>query len=903
VFSVGARLGAYEIVAQLGAGGMGEVYRARDTRLDRDVALKVLPAHLATDEAARSRFEREAKAIAALSHPNILAVYDVGRLRPEGAPASQGGDVAFVVMELLEGETLRKRMTDAGSALPIRKVTQIGIEIAQGLAAAHEKQIVHRDIKPENIFVASDGRVKILDFGLARQVPSPSSSTTDAATQIQQTDPGTVMGTVGYMAPEQVKAATVDHRADIFALGCVLYEMASGRRPFVRDTAAETMTAILREDPPDLVRDSGAIPAAFEPIVRHCLEKRPEERFQSARDLAFALQSLSGSSADAGRAFRPGDDAGAKAPASESSRRRPLIPAAVAVVLAAGAFMAGRNIGRGPIATTGLHIQSFQQVTDTAGVETSPTLSPDGKTVVFASDRDGSFQVYSQRVGSRTSTALTSGPDNSAPAFSPSGERIAFRSERDGGGIFLMSASGESVTRVSSEGHTPSWSPKGDELVLSHGAFFSPNDASASAPGLIAVDIASGRSREVLRGTQVAMQPAWSPHGQRIAFFSLRQNSGQRDIFTVAADGSAADAPLVEVTNDPALDWSPAWSPDGRHLYFSSNRGGTMNIWRIAIDEATGTPQGEPEPVTTPSGYAGRVAFSQDAGVMAYASLDWRSTLLRQPFDSVRGQNSGPPAPVFKSTRPIRDHAVSPDGQWVVFNETVPQEDLFLTRADGREYRRLTDDAARDRGPVWSPDGQTIYFYSDRSGRYELWKVRPDGSPPAVISKETNANFPVVSPDGKRIATSGVSAAGLLILDAGRSVDAPANPEPAVAPGQIFWPFSWSAANKLLGINVTRQGSIAGVSEYDVDKKQYRSLTGAYSSYAVPLWLRDGHRFLVRSGSGIDLVDGSTGARKVLTAVRGYMVGRSISIGPNDAWYSYTETGTEGDIWIAKIKK
>ncbi|HSC26856.1 MAG TPA: serine/threonine-protein kinase, partial [Vicinamibacterales bacterium] len=278
----GARLGAYEILSKLGAGGMGEVYRARDTRLDRDVALKVLPAHLATDEAARARFEREAKAIAALSHPNILAVYDVG---------TEGG-LAFVVMELLEGETLRQRMTESSGPLPMRKVTQIGTEIANGLAAAHDKQIVHRDIKPENIFLAADGRVKILDFGLARQTMPAAVSGTDVATQLQQTDPGTVMGTVGYMAPEQVKAATVDHRADVFALGCVLYEMASGRKPFARDSAAETMSAILRDEPPDLVSESGAIPATFEPVVRHCLEKRPEERFQSARDLAFALQSV-----------------------------------------------------------------------------------------------------------------------------------------------------------------------------------------------------------------------------------------------------------------------------------------------------------------------------------------------------------------------------------------------------------------------------------------------------------------------------------------------------------------------------------------------------------------------------------------------------------------------------------
>ena len=900
--SPGARLGAYEVVAQLGAGGMGEVYRARDTRLDRDVAIKVLPPVLAMDEAARARFEREAKAIAALSHPNILAVYDVGRLRPEGASASQGSDVAYVVMELLEGETLRQRLNQSpgASAMPIRKVTQIGIEIAQGLAAAHEKQIVHRDVKPENVFLAADGRVKILDFGLARQATTKAGDT-DADTQLQQTDPGTVMGTVGYMAPEQVKAAAVDHRADIFSLGCVLYEMASGRRPFTRDTAAETMTAILREDPPDLVRESGAIPAAFEPIVRHCLEKRPEERFQSARDLAFALQSLgtgSAASAPAGAVSA----AGVAAP-SAAGRRVPVAALLGVAGAALAAFFLGRATGGGqPV--TGAPVESFQQVTDTPGVETEPTLSPDGKIVVFTSDREGSLQIYSQRVGSRASGALTTGAaDNHSAAFSPDGERIAFRSERDGGGIFLMTATGESVTRVSDAGHSPSWSPDSKELVLARGAFFSPTDVAASAPGLFAVELSSGRKRDVLKGTQAAMQPAWSPHGHRIAYFALRANSGQRDIFTIAADGSGADSPPVEVTKDSWVDWSPVWSPDGAYLYFSSDRGGTTNLWRIAIDEVTGRTRGTPEPVTTPSIYSGRMSFSRDGSAMVYASVDWRSTLLRQNFDAVRGERMGPPTPVLKGSRPIRDHAISPNGEWLVFNESTPREDLVVARVDGREYRRLTDDEYRDRGPVWAPDSQTIYFYSDRSGHYDLWSIRPAGGPPTELTRGLQSNFPTISPDGRRLAIAGVSTGGLVIRPVDAAPEEQTSFEPEPRPGERLWPYSWSADNRLLGLLINREGELSGVGIYDIATKQYRTASAAYTNYAVPLWLRDGRRFLVRSAGGIDLVDSATGARKQLTAVRGYMIGRSLGISADNTWYSYTETGTEGDIWIARLKR
>ncbi|MGE5277927.1 MAG: protein kinase domain-containing protein [Acidobacteriota bacterium] len=276
----GTRLGSYEILAPLGSGGMGEVYRARDTKLDRDVALKVLPRDLAADRAALERFEREAKAIAALSHPNILSIFDFG---------SHEG-ITYAVTELLEGETLRARL--ASGPLPARKAVEYGTGIAQGLAAAHEKGIVHRDLKPENVFLTRDGRVKVLDFGLARLVPSgsPNSSESAALTKAGATEPGAILGTVGYMSPEQVRAETADHRSDIFSFGAVFYEMLTGRRAFQRDSSIETMMAILREEPAELREGSRTLPPELVEIVTHCLEKRPDERFQSARDLAFALR-------------------------------------------------------------------------------------------------------------------------------------------------------------------------------------------------------------------------------------------------------------------------------------------------------------------------------------------------------------------------------------------------------------------------------------------------------------------------------------------------------------------------------------------------------------------------------------------------------------------------------------
>ena len=276
--ATGTRFGDYEILAPIGAGGMGEVYRGRDTRLGREVAVKVLPEPFANDPDRRARFEREARAVAALSHPNILAIHDYGT----------HGAVTYAVMELLEGETLRGRLTRG--PLPWREAVEIGAAVAEGLAAAHAKGIVHRDLKPENLFLTADGRVKILDFGLARVTPLPDTQAETGPYIPAGTDPGTVMGTVGYMSPEQVRGQPADAGSDIFSFGCVLYEMVTGRRAFQRETAAETMTAILHDEPPDPTDSGNPVPAELSRLVRHCLAKGLNQRLHSARDLALALR-------------------------------------------------------------------------------------------------------------------------------------------------------------------------------------------------------------------------------------------------------------------------------------------------------------------------------------------------------------------------------------------------------------------------------------------------------------------------------------------------------------------------------------------------------------------------------------------------------------------------------------
>src|SRR2546427_4625801 len=284
VIAAGTKLGPYEIIAPLGAGGMGEVYRARDTRLGRDVAVKLLPSSFSGNSDRLHRFEQEACAAGALNHPNILVIHHIDT--HEGVP--------YIVSELLEGETLRQRMS--GAALAQRRVIDYASQIAHGLAAAHEKGIVHRDLKPDNIFITKDGRAKILDFGLAKLTqPDGSQSQTEIPTRRVDTNPGVVMGTVGYMSPEQVRGKAIDHRSDIFSFGAILYEMLSGRRAFHGESAADMMSAILKEDPPELSETNHTVSPALERLVNHCLEKDPEARFHSARDLAFAIEALSGS--------------------------------------------------------------------------------------------------------------------------------------------------------------------------------------------------------------------------------------------------------------------------------------------------------------------------------------------------------------------------------------------------------------------------------------------------------------------------------------------------------------------------------------------------------------------------------------------------------------------------------
>lgn len=787
--STGERLGAYQILGPLGAGGMGEVYRARDSRLGREVAVKVLPRAWASHPERLRRFEQEGRAASALAHPNILTVHDLGE--QDGLP--------YLVTELLDGETLRQRMT--GGALAPRKAIEIAAQIASGLAAAHERGIVHRDLKPENVFLTADGRVKILDFGIARVIgdaaggsgsgsgPLPptidlgpgSDSTTPLPGVLTPasggTAPGVVLGTLGYMAPEQVRGQEVGPAADLFALGALLYEMLAGRPAFSRATAADTVAAVLAEDPPELPATVRALPPALMPLVRRCLEKRPEERYRSARDLAFALSSLTTSTSPRALPL---------AAPSGGARRALAIGFGVvgAVAALAVAFVAGRAAGGGPGAALG----QFRQLTDLPGIEHFPSISPDGATVAFDSGAGGEIDIYIQRFGGAKPIPLTAGDGarDRMPAFAPDGARIAFQSDRDGGGLFVMGATGESIRRLTAAGFHPAWTPDGREIVFSTGAVLGPQTVPVSE--LRAVEVATGRERALFSGPS-AVQPQVSPSGRRVAFwFSV---AGRRDLATVPVSGNHGADDLVRLTDDVATDWAPVWSPDGRWIFFASDRSGAHHLWRIPVDEASGRPRGPAEPLPGAGASIGPFALARDGRTLVYRAWIDKFDLERIAFDPVGGEAVGEPERILRSSW-LANPDPSPDGRWLVANSWRAPVDLWLISTDGGEPRQLTSDPERDARPMFSPDGATIAFHSARGGKYEIWTVRPDGSALEALTRSDDELYHARwSSDGRRLAASGER--GSYLIDPSTR---PASLEPLVvegaAPDEVFVPWSWS---------------------------------------------------------------------------------------------------------------
>jgi Tol biopolymer transport system component len=666
----GARFGPYEILGSVGAGGMGEVYRARDPRLGREVAVKVLPPQFAGDPDRLRRFELEARAAGALNHPNVLGVLDLG---------SENGH-PYVVSELLEGETLRQRLRVA--ALTPKKAMEVAVQIAHGLAAAHDKGIVHRDLKPENLFVTREGRLKILDFGLAKlsREGSPedevtlASGDTPPAGDGAATEAGAILGTVGYMSPEQVRGLPADARSDIFSFGVVLYEMISGRRPFARDTHAETLTAILKDDPPELAETHPNLPPALERVVRRCLEKSPDERFHSARDVAYAIDALSSSS--------PGRATPAVPAASARPAGRTLATGLGLALLAVVAGYVWRAAREAPALDLGAY--RFTPIAMEPGYEGFPAWSPDGNTLAYLREVQGVLQVFTRGLTASMPSQITRSPrDCREPFWSSDGAHVYFLSQ---------AAGDESLWRVSAAGGTPSvvqrnvaraaLSPDGKTLVFlreesGHGGFFR------------SLWVASPPGAEPRRYAQPPLADRrypdgylrFAPDGSKLAFWHVKALDKETTVpldigeFWILPLPSGAPRQVLSL-NSLMQPFPFDWMPDSRHVVFGT-------------DTLSGTP--------------GMHLYRADTETGAV-----------EPLTATNGSEASP--------------AVSPDGRQIAYTAQEEEYHLIEIPLDGSPYRSMTSGSRMETDPVWSPLGNQYAYVSGRTGRPEIWLRSRDGS-------------------------------------------------------------------------------------------------------------------------------------------------------------------------------
>jgi Tol biopolymer transport system component len=714
----GTKLSQYEILSLLGAGSMGEVYRARDSRLSRDVAIKILPEFLSADPERLQRFETEAKAAAALNHPNILAVYQMGTY----------AGVPYLVSELLEGMTLTEIIRRG--PLPLRKAIDYGVQIAHGLAAAHEKGIVHRDLKPDNLFVTKDGRIKILDFGLAKLV-QPKESLTSAAPTL--TLPGVAMGTMGYMAPEQVRGLATDHRADIFAFGAILYEMVMGKRSFERPTSADTMSAILNEEPPPITDLALETPVAFEKVVRRCLEKNSEQRFQSASDLAFALEALSAPAVST--------PTGAHTIQGETKKNglnlRRLAKAGAALFVLIAAAIAYFWMRPAPVPT----IANYVQLTHDG--QPKSLIGTDGSRLYLGLGvaSSGSFAFHdvaemSVSSGEPRRLAIMTSPNMVPLALSPDGMELLVVEGQGAppkGPLWSLPLLGGSPRRLADTiGETAAWSPDGKMLAYSNlGDLFL-----AKADGT--------ESHKLLRTKGDIKNVTWSPDSGHLRFDTSESagNLGQHLAWEVSTTGTDLHR-LLAGWHDPPDECCGKWTTDGRYFVLQSNG----QIWALAKGSLLHS-NPEPIPLTSSPMSLSSPLPSKDGKKLFVIGQTFRGELMR--YDSKSGQFSP-----FLGGVSAEYVAFSKDSQWVAY-VAYREGTLWRSKLDGTERLQLTYPSMYALLPRWSPDGKDIIFFEfslspDKPAR--MYQISRDGGTPRLLlpadaHQQLDPNW---SPDGSKI--------------------------------------------------------------------------------------------------------------------------------------------------------
>jgi eukaryotic-like serine/threonine-protein kinase len=873
---VGQQIGTYEIESLLGVGGMGEVYLARETKLNRRVALKILPSQFVADAERVNRFEREAQALSALNHPNLITIFEVGQLN----------GLHFIAMEFVEGQTLRAMM---GSALRLRDVLSIVAQVAEALSAAHQSGIIHRDIKPDNIMVRADGYVKVLDFGLAKLAET---EVLPGAPDAAQTQAGATMGTLAYMSPEQATGETIDHRTDLWSLGVVLYELVTKEKPFAGATRQATVNAILASEPNSAAASDPHFPSELDLVFDRALEKDRDLRYQTASDFRADVRRLLRSMDSGPSNRRRRRIAGL---ARKQVSRRWFWPVAAGVAILTASLAAWLIFKSGPEAPDWSRANHVQ-LTDQPGAEFFPSLAPDGRSFVYSSAVNGNFHLFSQRVGGKNPTPLTkdSTADDTQPVFSPDGERIAFHSDRQPSGIYVMEATGENLRPVTAGGYHPSWSPDGREIVFSEKGYDAPSTRNTIPSKLWIVHVETGVKR--LLTDRDAMQPAWSPNGARIAFWFMPPGVGRSDIAIIPRGGGE---PLV-ITKDASTNWNPVWSPDGKYLYFASDRSGNMNFWRVAIDEETGKVLSEPEAVVTPSKFSSHLNFSRDGKRMIYVQTNSQSNIQAAEFDVNKERIIGDPVWITRGDRQIVRPELSTDGkQFVMRVPRRTQDDIVILSRDGTNWRDLTNDKFFDRYPRWSPDGKKVAFVSDRSGVYEIWMIDADGTNLRQITftGRPGTSFPLFSPDGAQLLFRSNKLSYLLDLSRDLKEQTPQPLPPQENEGDYFVAWDWSPdGKKLAGMFSGNNG--LGIGYFSFETKRYEKLAN-YD--ALPMWFPDSNR-IVFSNEGKALVaDISTKKVRELISHQPEQI-RSVSVSHDGKLLYYTLSSSESDIWLLDLE-
>jgi serine/threonine protein kinase/Tol biopolymer transport system component len=775
----GDRLDGYELLRLLGAGGMGEVWLARDVGLGRKVALKLLPQDFTHDERRVARFEQEARAASALSHPNICHVYALGQ--------SAAGQ-RYIAMELVEGETLRDRLQAGHLLLP--DALKIASQIAGAVSAAHAAGIIHRDLKPENVISRPDGFVKVLDFGLAKlsELADGSAPRDEATHTVLRTDAGTVVGTVAYMSPEQARGHATDSRTDIWSLGVLLYEMVSGHRPFTGQSSSDVLAAILEHEAESLTRFDPHAPPELLRIVSKALRKDREQRYQTMKDLMLDLQSLHEDVA--GQARRGSDvrESGGQpttppratsgplsdeVPRSQSSAEyvvmqvgrhkilTSLVALLVAVAAVGGWWMLPNRQKADPISRSGPPVRrNLTRLTFDPGLQTDATWSPDGRFIAYASDKAGNFDIWVQPVTGGNAVQVTkSAAQDTEPDWSPDGSTIVFRSERDGGGLFVVPALGGTERRLTSFGVRPQWSPDGAQILFAPSGYVGSRSTYVvsleGSPPHVVLESFAGTLLNVLAR-------AWHPDGRRVSILGVTKNQ-EFGVFTVSlAGGPPVVTRLTPFESGPETPFAFQWTRSGAALILECDLNGISNLWRLTVDPQT-LEAGSLERVTMGSGNDKRVALSRDGKNAAFTSQVESHRLWLFPFDAAGGRFTGDGRAVTAATTLVVSAALAPDGHRIAYplqGIGAPTWELWIEDVLTGDKRQLARDSIFRGVLSWSPDGSRLaYVWNRRTATANELTigVRPvTGGDEQLLSDPLKVNVIPYgwSPDGQSVLVS-----------------------------------------------------------------------------------------------------------------------------------------------------